>query len=293
MRTFGPQSQGFSSTTTARASRTHTKPDAFGMMAENLVLRHYAFADEWFKLNATFNLVGNLIEPGPPDGPFAVNCGIATPMVRIGHDISAVDLFMDVLIGIDVSYRIVDRDDFEQSISARLISPSEARCEAGLERLVHWIESGRLLSLLAETAPASAAHAPSPLPFKRTPIRLVPRSRPLADDSWGGCSRAHQVGRVLGRTRLAPASVIHEQNAATVVQHGLVARQYGELPSIRDLVIGIDERHQPCHLSHAPILAARTRRAIRAVEQLACGPCRGLSSGRPRYRLLGRRIALE
>lgn len=195
----GPQSQGFSSTTTARASRTHAKPDAFGTMAENLVLRHYAFADEWFKLNATFNPVGNLIEPGPPDGPFAVNCGIATPMVRIGHDISAVDLFLDVLIGIDGSYRIVDRDDFEQSISARLISPSEARCgEAGLERLVHWIESGRLLSLLAETAPASAAHAPSPLPFKRTPIHLVPRSRPVPDLPGELWNNLHQLSSASG-----------------------------------------------------------------------------------------------
>ena len=46
----------------------------------DVVLWHHAFADEWFKLNATFNLAGELIHTG--DEGFAVNCDVATPMVR-------------------------------------------------------------------------------------------------------------------------------------------------------------------------------------------------------------------
>lgn len=161
------------------------QPQAFQTMTEDLVLRHYAFANEWFKLNATFDLAGNLIEPGPPGDPFAVNCDIATPMVRIGEDISAVDLFLDVLVRADGSYRITDRDEFDQVASDGLISPAEAKqAETGLRRLIHWIESGRLQSLLAEIGPAIAAEAPPPLPFERTPVHLVPSVAAGTRPTW-------------------------------------------------------------------------------------------------------------
>ncbi len=148
--------------------------DVYQTMAEDLVLRHYAFADQWFKLNATFDLVGRLIEPGPPGDPFAVNCDISTPMVRLGEDISAVDLFLDVLVRCDGSYRVVDRDEFEEAASAGLISSAEAQsAEVGLVRLIDWIESGRLWSLLDQIEPGVASLAPSPLPFERTPLADV------------------------------------------------------------------------------------------------------------------------
>ena len=91
------------------------QPDAFADDGRELVLRHHAFGNEWFKLNAAFDLDGKLIQPGPPETAFAVNCDIATPMVRLGSDISAVDLFLDVLIKTDGSYRVADRDEFDQA----------------------------------------------------------------------------------------------------------------------------------------------------------------------------------
>lgn len=47
---------------------------------DDAVLRHYAFADHWFKINMTTDIAGNLIETGAADRPFALNCDIATPM---------------------------------------------------------------------------------------------------------------------------------------------------------------------------------------------------------------------
>jgi protein associated with RNAse G/E len=161
------------------------QPDVFGTPGEELVLRHYAFAEEWFKLSATFDLTGNLIQPGPVEDPFAVNCDVATPMMRIGDDIAAVDLVLDVLVDTNGSYRIVDRDEFDQAVAAGLISPSEARgAEAGLARLVQWIESGRMMSLLMEMSANQAALAPPPLPFERTPIEQTPAVAANTRPTW-------------------------------------------------------------------------------------------------------------
>lgn len=50
---------------------------------DDVVLRHYAFRDEWFKVNVTFDQPGKLVETagGPDHPPFAFNCDVATPMV--------------------------------------------------------------------------------------------------------------------------------------------------------------------------------------------------------------------
>lgn len=161
------------------------QPEPNGTMDEDLVLRHYAFAKEWFKLNVTFDLRGEMIEPGPQGEAFAINCDIATPMVRVGDDVSAVDLFLDVLVRRDGTYRVIDRDEFEHAATEGLISEREAEgAEAGLERLLHWIESGRLQSLLREIHPALAATAPPPLAFERVPVSAVPSVGPGVRATW-------------------------------------------------------------------------------------------------------------
>ena len=71
----------------------------------------------------------------------------------------------------------------------------------------------------------------------------------------------------VGRARGAPASVIQEPHAAAAHQNSLVVRRYRHLPRDIDIDIDIDERHQPCHWSHVPIIAVRTRRARRAGER--------------------------
>ncbi len=51
---------------------------------DRVVLRHYAFAGHWFKVNVTTGLSGRLTETGDGTRRFAVNCDIATPMEREG-----------------------------------------------------------------------------------------------------------------------------------------------------------------------------------------------------------------
>lgn len=151
----------------------------------SLVLRHYAFAGEWFKLNATLDVDGELIETGAAGDEYVVNCDIATPLRWIGPDATAVDLFLDVLVRRDGSYRIVDRPDFDDACSRQLISGSEARnAESGLKSLLHWITSGRLQELLNEPARHLAAQAPPPLPFVRSPLVDVPAVAPYSRSTW-------------------------------------------------------------------------------------------------------------
>jgi len=153
---------------------------------DGVVLRHYAFADEWFKLNVTVDLTGRMVETGSGPVRFAVNCDISTPMLRVGPDISAVDLFLDVLVRDDgVTHTVVDEDEFDEACSTGLISPVEAAgAVRGLDRLVGWIESGRLSSLIAETEPGSAARAPAPLPFRRVATSDVPSVMPGRRPTW-------------------------------------------------------------------------------------------------------------
>ncbi len=154
-------------------------------MTEDLILRHFAFADEWFKINATFDRAGTLIQPGPPGTPFAINCDIATPMVRVDQDVSAVDLFLDVLVRTDGSYWVADQEEFEQAIVAGLISAGEAhRAERGLERLISWIESGRVESLVHDFDLDTVGRAPRALPVEHWDVGDVPSVARLTRSTW-------------------------------------------------------------------------------------------------------------
>src|SRR5262245_34882003 len=74
---------------------------------DDVVLRHFAFRDHWFKINVTTDLAGNLIETAPaPDIPaYAYTIDLATPMLRAGDGdaVYAVDLEVDVLVRADGS----------------------------------------------------------------------------------------------------------------------------------------------------------------------------------------------
>jgi hypothetical protein len=106
-------------------------------------------------------------------------------LVWVGSDAAAVDLFLDVLVGQDGSYRVVDREEFEDAASRGLISTLEAKhAEAGLTRLLHWITSGRLHDLVSEIPREVAAEAPPPLAFSRAPLTDVPAVAPYQRPTW-------------------------------------------------------------------------------------------------------------
>lgn len=154
----------------------------------DVVLRHYAFARGWFKVNVTFDPGGTLIETPPePDHPaFAFNCDIATPMRREGHTIYAVDLFVDVLVGRDGrSSWVKDEDELTRAAEAGLVSRHEfASARDGLARLVSLIDAGGLIPFLKAICPFGRSHAPEGPPVTHVPLADVPEVQPERRWTW-------------------------------------------------------------------------------------------------------------
>jgi hypothetical protein len=148
---------------------------------DRVALRHYAFADHWFKVNITTDLAGALTETGDGTRRFAVNCDIATPMEREANSTFAVDLFADVLVRQDTRcHAVVDQDEFAEMLGRGVISPAEGRgAERGLREL---IEAGRLLGWLGELAPFGPCQPPRALPMQRGPVPR--RLRPGVRRTW-------------------------------------------------------------------------------------------------------------
>ncbi len=113
---------------------------------DRVVLRHYAFADHWFKVNVTTDLSGRLTETGDDNHRFAFNCDIATPMEREEGSTFGVDLFTDVLVREDAtSYAIVDEDEFGEMLGRGVVSPAEGRgARSGLRELLELIDFSEL-----------------------------------------------------------------------------------------------------------------------------------------------------
>jgi len=151
---------------------------------DGVVLRHYAFADHWFKVNVTTGLTGRLTETGDGTGRFAVNCDIATPMEREGDSTFGVDLCTDVLVRRDaMSHVLVDQDEFVEMLGRGVISPTEGRgAERGLQELLELIETGRLLQWLGELAPFGPCQPPRAPPMQRGPV--PGRLRPGVRRTW-------------------------------------------------------------------------------------------------------------
>jgi hypothetical protein len=150
---------------------------------DDVVLRHFAFRDHWFKINVTTDLNGDLIETAPSPGvpAYAYTIDLATPMLRDGEGgseaVYAVDLEVDVLVRADGStYVVADLDDFRAAIRNGLISAAETRgVRAGLDHLTSLIEGGGLLKFCDHAYPWGAAPAPEALPRRTVPQSDVPR----------------------------------------------------------------------------------------------------------------------
>jgi protein associated with RNAse G/E len=164
--------------------------DAFVSEAESagIVLRHYAFRDEWFKVNVTIDRTGEVVEPEPSliGKSFAYNCDIATPMELVAGAVCATDLFVDVLVRQDgVNHEVVDLDEFDQAIADRQISQNEAmHVRSGLARLVALINSGDLYAFLNGVCPFGPSTAESMLPVLRASLDSLPAVQPGRRPTW-------------------------------------------------------------------------------------------------------------
>lgn len=166
--------------------------EAFVYEAESdgIVLRHYAFRDEWFKINVTIDRKGTVVEPdlSPPTimKSFAYNCDIATPMQLDSGAVYATDLFLDVLVRKDgVTHEVVDLDEFDQAVADRLISQNEAtHAMAGLDRLVALITAGELYAYLNAACPFGPSTADPMLPVLRIALDCLPHVQPGQRPTW-------------------------------------------------------------------------------------------------------------
>lgn len=155
---------------------------------DDVVLRHFAFRDHWFKINVTTDLNGDLIETAPSPGlsAYTYNIDLATPMLHAGEALYAVDLEVDVLVRADGStYVVTDLDDFRSAIRDGLISAAETSgVRAGLDHLTDLIESGGLLKFCDHAYPWGPAPAPRALPQRTVPQSDVPWLQPGKRLTW-------------------------------------------------------------------------------------------------------------
>lgn len=147
-----------------------------------VVLRHYAFADRWFKVNVCLDLDGHLFDEDALPYPFCFNCDVSTPMQRSGDSIFAVDLWLDVLVRADgQTYTVGDEDEFADALRAGLLSEREAEgARLGLGELVDLASSGKLIGFLEEIVPFG--------PCAKRPAHGAPQRLRTADvpEIWPG-----------------------------------------------------------------------------------------------------------
>ena len=154
----------------------------------DVVLRHYAFRDQWFKVNYTVARDGSAVEEASaPETPaFAFNCDLATPMVRGGASVYAVDLELDVLVRADArSYEVVDEANFARSRDAGWIIAREASgARRGLAELIEIVQAGKLIEFLNGFCSIGPSAPPTSLPVKRLDRSVAPTLLPPRGPTW-------------------------------------------------------------------------------------------------------------
>jgi hypothetical protein len=154
----------------------------------DVVVRHHAWRDHWFKINCTTDLRGRFVETTAPDDvpPFTFNCDIATPMVRRGDRVFAVDLWLDVLVrGDAVTHGVYDQDEFDEALTQGWLSEREqAGARSGLGELIDLIRRHALIDFLAALHPFIPTDVPEAPPMERVELSEATLLRPEARASW-------------------------------------------------------------------------------------------------------------
>ncbi len=107
--------------------------DLLGTIASGTKSTEYYWLDRWY----------NIFRLAPPaSGLRSYYCNINVPPVFDGQILSYVDLDIDILVDPDLSYRIVDLEDFEQN-AARFGYPQfvQVGAKQALDDLVTMIET--------------------------------------------------------------------------------------------------------------------------------------------------------
>ena len=109
------------------------KHDLLGTIASGTRSIEYYWLDRWY----------NIFRFAEPTGELrSYYCNINVPPAFDGQILSYVDLDIDILVEPDLSYRIVDLEDFEQNVQRFGYSEDvQTKARQGLDRLVELIEA--------------------------------------------------------------------------------------------------------------------------------------------------------
>jgi len=109
------------------------KHDLLGTIASGTKSIEYYWLDQWY----------NIFRFAEPTGELrSYYCNVNVPPSFDGQVLSYVDLDIDILVEPDLSYRIVDLEDFEQNAERFGYSEDvQTKARQGLERLVELIEA--------------------------------------------------------------------------------------------------------------------------------------------------------
>jgi protein associated with RNAse G/E len=107
--------------------------DLLGTIASGTKSIEYYWLDRWYNIFRFVEPTGELR---------SYYCNVNVPPVLDGEILSYVDLDIDILVEPDLSYQIVDLEDFEQNAGRFGYSDHvQAKARQGLERLVELIEA--------------------------------------------------------------------------------------------------------------------------------------------------------
>ena len=104
-----------------------------GLIESGTLSLEYYWLDRWYN-------IFRFLEPSGELRSFY--CNVSVPPVFDGQNLSYIDLDMDVLVSPDLSYRILDEDEFAEN-ALRFNYPQEVlrKAQEGLEELVSLIEA--------------------------------------------------------------------------------------------------------------------------------------------------------
>lgn len=161
------------------------------------VLRHYAFAGHWVKVNVTTDRGGRLTETGDCTCRFAFNCDIATPMEREGDSTFAVDLFTDVLVRQDATSCVVTgQDEFGEMLGARChLGGGRPQCRARAAGSGGPDRGGAAAAVARRAGPVRVVPASPGTADAARPGPCPSAARDPADLDVAAAGQAGQVGR--------------------------------------------------------------------------------------------------
>ncbi len=109
------------------------KHDLLGTIASGTKSIEYYWLDRWY----------NIFRFAEPTGELrSYYCNVNVPPTFDGQILSYVDLDIDILVEPDLSYRVVDLEDFEQNAERfRYSEDVQTKARHGLVRLVELIEA--------------------------------------------------------------------------------------------------------------------------------------------------------